>query len=227
MTDAETNPTPGKDDDEVRVLLVNHRDIVRRGLQSVLTDSDDITVVAEASSLDAAEDLAKDVNPDVAVVDSTGSPQRTIRSVRALSDAGADVPTVIVGHDIDTPRVAAAADAAGYLLDDAREDEVRDAVRRAARGETFVPLTSAASLPPEHRERDPLLTFRERQVLQLIAEGLTNREIGARLGLAEKTVKNYTSALFSKLHIEHRTQAVIYGLMHDSEHVAGEERSEH
>lgn len=198
--------------EEVRVLLVNSRDVVRRGLRAVLEDADDLVVAAETDTLSPGDGVVlAAVEPDVAIVDLGDGIDAARRSLRVLQDAEGSIPAVILGHDGDeTLRAAAVVHAAAVLFDDAHEADVREVVRRVAREEPPVP-----PVPIGRVARDLVdLTFREGQVLRLIAEGLTNREIAVRLGLAEKTVKNYASAIFAKLHIEHRTQAVIYALTH-------------
>lgn len=194
---------------EVRVLLVNSRDVVRRGLRAVLEDADDLVVAAETGALSPGDGVVGAVEPDVAIVDAGDGLEAARESVRVLRDADGTIPAVVLGHDDEeTLRVAAVVHAAAVLFDHAPEADVREVVRRAAREEP-----AGRSLRPAPRPHDLVdLTFREGQVLRLIAEGLTNREIALRLGLAEKTVKNYASAIFAKLHIERRTQAVLYAL---------------
>jgi len=219
VTDEDTEPQVVADNGrhrrhEVRVLLVNSRDMVGRGLRAVLEDSDDLVVAAETGALSAGDGLLGAVRPDVAIVDVGDDRDAARESVRVLRDAYGAVPAVILGHDDDeTLRVASTLHVAAVLFDDAHAEEVREVVRRVARAEPAPrPTAHSVPAPPPHDGVD--LTFREGQVLRLISEGLTNREIAARLGLAEKTVKNYASAIFAKLHIEHRTQAVIYALTH-------------
>ena len=202
---------------EVRVVLVDSRDVVRRGLRAVLEDADDLVVAAETDALSPGDGMLATVEPDVAIVDLGEGIDAARESLRVLRDAGG-IPAVILGHaDDETLRVAAVVHAAAVLFDDAPEADVRDVVRRVARQPPRMPV-----LPSAAPARDLVdLTFREGQVLRLIAEGLTNREIAVRLGLAEKTVKNYASAIFAKLHIEHRTQAVIYALTHADRRTSG------
>ncbi|MBU4465874.1 MAG: response regulator transcription factor, partial [Actinobacteria bacterium] len=126
----------------------------------------------------------------------------------------------LTAYDDDAAlRSAVLAGASGYVLKDIRSGALIAAIRRAAAGSTIqsadVLRRAAEALRPDplraHEAFEPALSLRESQVLELIAGGLTNREIGARLGLAEKTVKNYVSGLLAKLGMERRTQAAVYG----------------
>ncbi|RZI88841.1 MAG: response regulator transcription factor [Microbacterium sp.] len=201
-------------DEALKVLLVNRRDIVRRGLRAVLEDSEDLVVVAETAHPGNDPAGSPRAAPDVAVIDAADA-AATAEALRKAHAADGGLPTIVVGHDENqTRRIAAAATAAAYLLDDARESEVRETVRRVARGHGGATTRSAWRRESRSARPDVSLTLRERQVLGLISGGLTNREIGAELGLAEKTVKNYISAMFAKLHVAHRTQAAVYGITH-------------
>jgi two-component system response regulator DevR len=138
---------------------------------------------------------------------------------RDVRSAHPDVACLILTayDDDDALRSAVLAGASGYVLKDIRSRALIDAVRRVAAGGTIqsaaVLRRAATALQPDAHDvaPGPELSMRESQVLGLIAEGLTNREIGARLGLAEKTVKNYVSGLLAKLGMERRTQAAVYG----------------
>ena len=204
----------GLDEDDVKVFLLNRRDIVRRGLHAVIEDSDDLVIVGEATGDEP--DLEAVTDADIAIVDAA-SPADAVELVQTLHDDHGDVPTLILDHaDAERARqTAIAAGADGYLPDDARETDVRDVIRRTAHGETEAAPAVDGGSPGRHGEDViPDLTYRERQILRLIARGMTNRQIGDRLGLAEKTVKNYISTLLAKLHLERRTQAAIYQITH-------------
>jgi len=200
----------------VRVLVVDECEVVRRGVMRVLERDDGIAVVGEAASVD--ETLARGVTarPDVAVVD-----------MRLPDGTGADACARLREHvprlrclvlsaqgDPDTVAAALRAGVSGYLLKDVRAPGLVAAVWRVAAGDVVFgsEVVAAMSRPREAEDRpDPLraLTGRERTVVHLIGEGLTNRQISARMGLAEKTVKNYISHLLPKLGLERRTQAAI------------------
>jgi DNA-binding NarL/FixJ family response regulator len=204
-----------------RVFLVDDHEIVRRGIADIIDAERDLEVVGEASTAHQALGRVSATLPDVVVLD-----------VRLPDGSGIDVcrsilsthPTMrclmLTAYDDDRASYAAVlAGASGYVLKDIRGQKLVEGIRAVAAGRTL--LTRAVSdrvvdtltgTAPSTGTRDiPELTLRERQVLQLIADGLTNRQIGDELQLAEKTVKNYVSGLLAKLGMERRTQAAVYG----------------
>ena len=200
----------------VRVFLIDDHEVVRRGVAEVLEDDPDITVAGEAGS--CAEALARvpAVRPDVVVLDMRlpdGDGADLCRSLRERVP-GLRCLVLTSYSDQDALDAAVRAGAAGFLLKQVRGPALVMAVRTvAAGGSLFDDLAPSA---PRNRgpavagsERLEMLTDQERSVLRLIGEGLTNRQIGVRMGLAEKTVKNYTSHLLAKLGLERRTQAAI------------------
>jgi DNA-binding NarL/FixJ family response regulator len=202
----------------VRVFLVDDHEVVRRGVADVLEDDPGLTVVGEAGS--AAEALARApaVRPDVALVDMRLPDADGAEVCRQLMDRLPDLRCLVLTSFSDDETVAAAirAGASGFLLKQVRGPALVNAVRTvAAGGSLFQPGAVAAVLGRVRGrgngtdERLAGLTDQERTVLRLIGEGLTNRQIGERMGLAEKTVKNYTSHLLAKLGLERRTQAAI------------------
>ncbi|MFD7652394.1 response regulator [Actinosynnema sp. NPDC059797] len=201
----------------VRVLLVDDHEVVRRGLRELLEDEDDISVVAEAGGVAEALVRASAARPDVAVVDvrlPDGGGVELCRGLRALPDGPRCL--VLTAFDDEEALVGAImAGASGYLLKQVRGQDLVNAVREVAAGRSLLdPQTTARVLDRMRRpaEVDVLdaLTEQERRVLELIGEGLTNRQIAERLFLAEKTVKNYVTAVLSKLGMERRTQAAAW-----------------
>jgi two-component system response regulator DevR len=209
-----------------RVFLVDDHEIVRRGIAQLIDASSDLEVAGEAASVSEALRRIEAVAPDVAVLDvrlPDGDGIDLCREVRSRHPHIACL--ILTAYDDDAAlRTAALAGASGYVLKDVRSGQLLDAIRAAAAGKTvqssrslraaaqsLVPRTPA---PAAGVHDDAGLSYRERQVLDLIAEGMTNREIGERLGLAEKTVKNYVSGMLSKLGMERRTQAAVYGAEH-------------
>jgi DNA-binding NarL/FixJ family response regulator len=198
----------------IRVFLVDDHEVVRRGVAEVLEDDPGITVVGEAGTVTEARTRVPAARPDVAVIDMRlpdgDGAQLTAELVAALPR----LHCLVLSSYADSEAVEAAvrAGAAGYLLKQVRGSALVSAVRTVAAGGTLVPAEGPV---PSPRRTDggtgPLasLTEQERSVLRLIGEGLTNRQIGERMGLAEKTVKNYTSHLLAKLGLERRTQAAI------------------
>ncbi|WP_409328486.1 response regulator transcription factor [Trujillonella humicola] len=200
----------------MRVFLVDDHEVVRRGVAEVLEDDPGIVVVGEAGSAGEALARVPAVRPDVTVVDMRLPDGDGAEVCRRLRDRVPGLRCLVLTSYADEDAVAAAvaAGAAGYVLKQVRGAALVSAVRTVAAGGTYYGVA-----PPERtvtRRRDPererrlaTLTEQERTVLTLIGEGLTNRQIGDRMGLAEKTVKNYTSHLLAKLNLERRTQAAI------------------
>ena len=204
------------DDRPVRVFLVDDHEVVRRGVGEVLEDDPGISVVGEAGTVAEALARVPAVRPDVVVVDMRlpdGTGDVLCRELRARVPELACL--VLTSYaDQDARDAALRAGAAGFLLKQVRGPALVTAVRTVAGGGTVAPdpdrvapsRSAAARAAPD---RLAGLTDQERIVLRLIGEGLTNRQIGERMGLAEKTVKNYTSHVLAKLGLERRTQAAI------------------
>jgi DNA-binding NarL/FixJ family response regulator len=203
--------------DPIRVFLLDDHEVVRRGLRDLLESDGDIEVVGESGSAQTATSRIPALRPDVAVLDARlpdGSGIDVCRDVRSV-DPGIKA-LILTSYDDDEALFAAIlAGAAGYLLKQVGGSDLVDAVRRVARGQSLIdPALTARVLdrlrngPVEHPEL-ATLTAQEQKILVLIAEGLTNRQIGERLSLAEKTIKNYVSSVLSKLGLERRTQAAV------------------
>jgi len=202
-----------------RVFLVDDHEIVRRGIAELIDRESDLEVVGEAGTVRDALGRVAATRPDVVVLDVKLPDGSGIDLCRAIRSAHPDLPCLMLtAYDDDEASVAAVlAGAAGYVLKDIRGRSLVEGIRKVASGGSLIsPAVSARvraglSRPSSSRPDDaPDLTLRERQVLELIADGLTNRQIGDRLSLAEKTVKNYVSELLAKLGMERRTQAAVY-----------------
>jgi two-component system response regulator DevR len=201
----------------IRLFLLDDHEIVRRGFANLLSTAQDIEVVGEAGT--AAQALARipACRPDVAVLDARlpdGSGIDVCREVRSRHPETHCV--ILTSYDDDEALFAAVmAGASGYLLKQIRGYSLTDAIRAVAAGQSLLDPAVTGKLlerlrqPPEPDQRLNGLTERERDILGLIADGLSNREIGQRLFLAEKTVKNYVSSLLSKLDLQRRTQAAV------------------
>ncbi|HUI47712.1 MAG TPA: response regulator transcription factor [Acidimicrobiia bacterium] len=202
----------------IRVFLLDDHEVVRRGVKDLLEAQDDIEIVGEAAT--AADGLARipATKPDVAVVDMRlpdGNGVEVCREVRSIDGS---IQCVILTSFSDDEALfdSIMAGAAGYLLKQIKGTDLVDAVRRVASGQSLLdPSVTARVLErlrsgPEEDPRLARLTDQERKILDLIAEGLTNRQIGERMFLAEKTVKNYVSNLLAKLGMERRTEAAVF-----------------
>ena len=202
----------------IRVFLLDDHEVVRRGVQELLELEDDIVVVGEAGT--AAEALARvpALRPDVAVLDVRLPDGDGVTVCRELRSQMPELACLMLTSFADDEALfdAIMAGASGYVLKQIRGADLTGAVRAVAAGHSLLDPRTTASLMERLRgpvePADPLegLTDREREILALIGEGLTNRQIGERLHLAEKTVKNYVSHLFAKLGMERRTQAAVF-----------------
>jgi DNA-binding NarL/FixJ family response regulator len=202
----------------VRVFLLDDHEVVRRGVRSLIEVEDDLIVVGEAGT--AAEALARipPTKPDVAIVDVRLPDGNGVEVCREIRSAHPEIQCLVLTSFADDDALfdAIMAGAAGYLLKQIKENDLVDAIRRVASGQSLLdPQVTARVLerlrrPSVEDERLSGLTEQERKILDLIAEGLTNRQIGERIFLAEKTVKNYVSNLLAKLGMERRTEAAVF-----------------
>ncbi|MEO6822969.1 MAG: response regulator transcription factor [Candidatus Nanopelagicales bacterium] len=207
----------GAGDNPIRVFLLDDHEVVRRGVRDLLEIEGDITVVGEAAT--CAEALARvpAVRPDVAVLDVRLPDGDGVGVCRELRSQLPDLACLMLTSYADDDALfdAVMAGAAGYVLKQIRGSDLQGAIRTVAAGGSLISAHTRTRmmdrLQRRHEPEDQLqvLTPRERDVLNLIGQGLTNRQIGQQLHLAEKTVKNYVSSLLAKLGIERRTQAAI------------------
>ncbi len=202
----------------IGVFVLDDHEVVRRGVRGLLEAEPDIAVVGEAGTASAALAQIPALRPDVAVLDVRLPDGDGISVCREVRSRVPQVACLIFTSFSDDQALldAILAGAAGYVLKQVRGADLPGAVRLAASGQSLLPRHAAsqamARLQDASGKRDALagLTPHERRVLELIGEGLTNRQIGARLFIAEKTVKNYVSTLFRKLGLEQRTAAAAY-----------------
>jgi two-component system response regulator DevR len=204
-------------DTKIRVYLLDDHEVVRQGLRALLEGAGDIEVVGESGSAIEAALRIPALRPDVAVLDGRlpdGSGIEVCREVRSVDP---DIRALILtSYDDDEALFAAImAGASGYVLKEIKSNDLVNAVRQVAAGNSLIdPVLTARVL---ERVRNPTatapelagLTDQELKLLAHIAEGLTNRQIGEQMFLAEKTVKNYVSSILSKLGLERRTQAAV------------------
>jgi two-component system, NarL family, response regulator DevR len=200
----------------IRVFLLDDHEVVRRGLRELLEFEDDIEIVGESGSAAEAARRIPALHPDVALLDvrlPDGSGIDTCRDVRSVDPSIAAVMVTSYADD-ETVAAAVAAGAAGYVLKEIRGNDLVASIRRVAAGGSHLPGDGRIRpRPAAGRDEDPrlrALTPQERRILQYIAEGLTNRQIGERISLAEKTVKNYVTAILRALGMERRVQAAVF-----------------
>jgi DNA-binding NarL/FixJ family response regulator len=202
----------------IRVFLLDDHEIVRRGVRELLEVEEDFEVVGEAGTAeDALARIAASV-PDVAIIDMRLPDGNGVEVCREVRSRNPEIQCVVLTSFADDEALfdSIMAGAAGYLLKQIKGNDLVDAVRRVAAGQSLLdPNVTARVLErlrtgPVQDERLARLTDQERKILDLIAEGLTNRQIGERMFLAEKTVKNYVSNLLAKLGMERRTEAAVF-----------------
>ncbi len=218
---AAAEPQPGaapRDGRPIGVFLLDDHEIVRRGVRELLEAEPDIVVIGEAGTAASALARIPALRPDVAVLDvrlPDGDGVSVCRDIRSSMPEVACLMLTSFGDD-EALFDAIMAGAAGYVLKQIRGTDLVGAVRAVASGQSLLDPEAASRVMRRMRDQaaraDPLagLTGQERRILELIGEGLTNRQIGAKMFLAEKTIKNYVSALFAKLGMERRTQAAAY-----------------
>ena len=201
-----------------RIFLLDDHEVVRRGLREMLEGEDDFEVVGESASALEATRRIPALRPDVMVLDARlpdGSGIDVCRDVRSIDP---DIAAIILtSYDDEQALTAAvAAGAAGYVLKDVRGSDLLSSIRRVGQGESLLDPAMVERLRRAWGHdggTDPRLaplTPQERRILDCIAQGMTNRQIGRTLSLAEKTVKNYVTSLLGKLGMESRTQAAVY-----------------
>ncbi|MGN6635066.1 MAG: response regulator [Oryzihumus sp.] len=206
----------------VKVFLLDDHEIVRRGIRELLEMESDIEVVGESGSAQEATRRIPALRPQVALLDARlpdGSGLDVCRDVRSV-DPSIQGLILTSFNDEDALATAILAGAAGYLLKDIKGQDLVQAIRRVAAGEKLIDPAVAQRVKrswEEDRGADPrlrTLTPQERRILEHVAEGLTNRQIGEAMFLAEKTVKNYITAVLAKLGMERRTQAAVFAATH-------------
>jgi two-component system, NarL family, response regulator DevR len=204
----------------IRVFLLDDHEIVRRGLRELFEAQDDLEVVGEASNAEEAMLRVPPTRPDVAVLDVRLPGSSGIEVCRDLRAAMPDLRCLMLTSFADDDALFSAilAGASGYLLKQIRGAELVSAVRGVAAGQSLIDPALTATVMERLRgkpedARLAKLSAQERRILSLIAEGKTNRQIGAEMFLAEKTVKNYVSNLLAKMGFSRRTEAAVYAAL--------------
>ena len=215
----------GADGELIRVLIADDQALFRRGLYVVLGSEDRIEVVAEAENGDEAVERARELAPDVVLMD-VRMPR--VDGIEATRRIRAEVPTtrilmLTVSDEEDDLYEAIKAGANGYLLKEISVEEVADAIHAVFRGESLISPSMASKLLSEvnvlvkraddkQQYSTPTLTTREIEVLRLVARGMSNREIAEELYISENTVKNHVRNILEKLHLHNRMEAVMYAM---------------
>jgi DNA-binding NarL/FixJ family response regulator len=211
---------------KIRLLIAEDETVVRMALARLLATEADMEVLAEAANGEVAADLARRLKPDVVLMDLSMPRMDGIAATRQIRQDVPDCAVVVltIYHDDDHLFAAIKAGARGYVLKEAPAEQVMEAIRAAARGEGFMepPLVKrvldefarVSRLRAASKEVFAELTRREMEVLELLGEGLKNKEIAARLFLSEKTVKNHISSIFDKLQVNDRTEAALLAAKH-------------
>ncbi len=204
----------------IRVLIVDDHALVRKGLRALISAKPDIEVIGEAADGDAAVQQARTLQPDVILLDLVMPRKDGIAAIQEITQENPQARILVLTSFAEDERVFAAikAGALGYLLKDSLPAELLQAISAVYRGELSLSPSIALKLVRElHRPADlpptpKPLTGREVEVLKLVAQGLSNQEIAARLVVSERTVGAHISTILSKLHLANRTQAALYAL---------------
>ena len=204
-----------------RILLVDDHELVRQGIGAMLKTASDLQVVGEAKTGREAIEVARRELPDVVLMDVRMPDMDGLEATRRIKEERPRTAVIMLTmHDNATYlRDAVKAGAAGYLLKDVSKEELTDAVRQVASGGAFIESQMLKGMLSEMKPSTPAgaspaknLTKREREILALIAEGMSNREIAAQLVVSSETVKSHVAAILEKLNVSDRTQAAIYAV---------------
>lgn len=212
--------------DKIRVLIADDHTMVRQGLKQILELENDMTVIAQAPNGEEAIKLAKECSPDVILMDINMPGMNGLQAIKEMKED--NIPSKIIVLTIHEDREylfkTIQMGAEGYVLKDAEPGILLEAIRSVNRGQSYIQANMTRELVKEFNKitlhdktkgEESNLTAREIEVLELIAEGMINKEIAKRLYISEKTVKNHVSNIFRKLNVSDRTQAAIYAFKHN------------
>lgn len=205
-----------------RVLLVDDHPLFRRGVMQLIAAQPDFEVVGEAASGEDGVALTHTLNPDIVLLDVDMRGMGGLLALKQIKESGADTQVIMLSvSDAEMNLVTAVRSGAdGYLLKDAEPEEMLEKLRQAARGEVIFTDSLMAMLVDAMRSGTPApstdeaLTERERQILQLIAAGKSNKHIARQLGISDGTVKVHVKNLLRKLHLRSRLEAAVWALNH-------------
>ena len=202
--------------EQIRIIIADDHPLFREGVSNSLAGESDITLVGEASTSEEAFSLTADILPDVLILDITMPGVGGIEIARRVSAALPVIQIIMLtaSEDQDDLMKALKAGVRGYILKGVSAKDLANAVRHVASGGTYISPEMASTLLMEFSKPNPPdpfseLTERENQILKLVAKGLTNREIGEQIYLAEKTIKHYMTNILQKLHVRSRVEAAL------------------
>ena len=206
----------GIDTMTIRIMIADDHAVVRQGLRMFLSLDPELEVIGEASDGREALELARELRPDVVLMDLLMPVMDGIEAIGALKAEMPDIEVIALTSVLEDASVIGAirAGAVGYLLKNTRAEELIEAIKAAAEGQVQLSPQAAARLIREVRapESPEALTERETEVLRLLAQGFSNKEIAYQLTIGEKTVKTHVSSILSKLNVASRTQAALYAV---------------
>jgi two-component system nitrate/nitrite response regulator NarL len=204
---------------KIRILLADDHPLFREGVAHSLSVDPDFEVIAQAGSGEEAVELAHRFHPDIVLLDVSMTGMGGIAAAGKITTdtPGVRIMMLTVSENRENLMAALKAGAHGYVLKGVSAGELRSITRRVAGGEAYVTPALAADMLTEFSQPHPIdsfseLTARETTILQLLSQGLTNREIGERTFLAEKTVKHYMTSILQKLHVRSRTEAALIAM---------------
>jgi DNA-binding NarL/FixJ family response regulator len=202
----------------IRVLIADDHAVVRRGLEQLIASAPDLEVAGTAADGDAAVTVAASCGPDVVVMDLSMPGLDGVEATRRIAADQPGLPIVVLTSFDDRRRIldALGAGATGYLLKDTEPDALLAGIRAAVEGGSPLDPRAARVLVDARREQEPAraLSPREEEVLRLVADGLANKQIARRLGIAERTVKAHLTNVFQQLGVSDRTQAALWAREH-------------
>lgn len=205
----------------IRVIVADDHHIIRQGIEALLSGADDIELVSSASDGDTAIEVVEATRPDVVLMDLNMGATSGIEATKAIHKIDPDIAVVALTAHREEHRVLASLDAGmiGYVVKDALPEEILRAVRDAAVGASFLDGVAARALVNARVNSNRVeLTDREREVLDLVEQSLTNRQIAVRLGIAEKTVKTHLTRVYASIGVNDRAGAAAWARSRSGRH---------
>ncbi len=206
--------------EKIRILIADDHPIVRQGLEITINAQNDMMLVAQASNGEEAVRLLKEHDPDVIIMDLKMPVKDGLSAIKEITELRPGVPIMVLTSYSDDDNVFAAikAGAVGFVLKDSPPDQLLENIRAVHRGEGALHTSIARKLmleikrPPERSRTEAPLTNRELEVLQYIAQGLSNREIAEAMSVSIRTVTTHVGSILDKLHLANRTKAALYAV---------------